>query len=292
MSFAIFTDTSANLPAELVEQHHITIIPFSYYIDGQEHTCADPRAFDGKAYYDAIRNGLQVSTSQVNPQRYIDYMQPALAQGQDILFVGLSSGVSGSFNSATMAAAQLLEQFPERNIRLVDSLGAALGEGLLVVRAVECRDAGQDLNQTADFLEALRHRIYQVFTVADIMHLRRTGRITGATAFVGSVLQIQPILKGNDKGQIVSFAKTRGRKRAIEFLAEKYNRLAIEPQEQTVAITHADCPEEAEQLRQLILKTHPPKRVIMACHEPATGSHVGPGMLAVYFEGDTQVRQK
>ncbi len=292
MSFAIFTDTSANLPPELVEQHHITIIPFSYYIDGQEHTCTDPRAFDGKAYYDAIRNGLQVSTSQVNPQRYIDYMQPALAQGQDILFVGLSSGVSGSFNSATMAAAQLLEQFPERNIRLIDSLGAALGEGLLVVRAIECRDAGRDLNQTADFLDALRHRIYQVFTVGDLMHLRRTGRITGATAVLGSVLNIKPILKGNEQGQIVSFLKARGRKRAIELLAEKYNTLAVEPEKQTVAITHADCLEDALLLQQLICQKRPPKRILMACHEPATGSHVGPDMLAVYFEGDDDVRGK
>ncbi len=292
MSFVIFTDTSANLPAELVEQHNIKIIPFSYYIDGQEHTCADPRAFDGKSYYDAIRAGLEVSTSQVNPQRYIDYMQPTLAAGQDVLFVGLSSGVSGSFASACMAAEQLLEQFPGRQIRLIDSLGAALGEGLLVVRAVECRSAGQTLDQTADFLDALRHRMYQVFTVGDLMHLRRTGRITGATAVLGSLLNIKPILKGNEQGQIVSFLKARGRKRAIELLAEKYNDLAVEPEKQTVAITHADCPEDAQLLRQLICQKRPPKNILMACHEPATGSHVGPDMLAVYFEGDADVRSK
>lgn len=149
MSFSIVTDTSANLPRQLIEQHNLTVIPFSYFVDHQEHTCIAPEDYDGQAYFASLAKGLQVTTSLVPPQRYIDHLEPLLAQEQDILLVSMSSGISGSFDSAQSAAAQLRQKYPARSIRLVDSMGASLGEGLLALAAIEDRAAGKSLEETA-----------------------------------------------------------------------------------------------------------------------------------------------
>ena len=154
--FSIATDTSANLDCRLAGKYGLTVIPFSYYVNGEENTCTDTVGFDGAAFYAAMRAGAKVVTSQITPERYLEAMRPILARGQDILFVGMSSGISGSYNSAEMAAAQLREEFPERVIRTVDTLGASLGEGLLAVKAVECRDAGMSLEDTYALLERLQ----------------------------------------------------------------------------------------------------------------------------------------
>lgn len=172
--FAIVTDTSANLDCSLLQQRNIAAIPFTFFVGGQEQTCTDTAGFDGPAFYSAMRSGTQVKTSQVSPQQYIDLFSPMLAMGQEILFVGMSSGISGSYHSAEIAAQQLKEVFPDTRIRLVDTLSASLGEGLLVLEAADCRDRGMTLDETADRLMAMRHRMAQVFTVEDLKYLRRT----------------------------------------------------------------------------------------------------------------------
>ena len=292
MTFAIATDTSANLPTELLQKDAITVIPFSYFIDEQEFTCLDESGFNGEAYYQMIRAGKRVTTAQINPQRYLEKLTPILARGQDLLFVGMSSGISGSFHCAQMAAAQLREEFPERRICVIDTLGASLGEGLLVLKAAELRAQGMSLTGVPHQLMRMRERMYQVFTVDDLLHLRRSGRLSNAAAVVGTVLQIKPLLKGNEKGQIVSFAKLRGRKRAVAALAEKYDALVEHAEEQIVGIAHADCPEDAEALAELLKKNHPPKQILNVVYEPVTGSHVGPGTLALFFLGGEGVRGK
>lgn len=288
--YSIITDTSANLDCELLHKHNIISIPFSFYIDGKEQTCTDTVAFDGSAYYNAMRKGTKVTTSQVNPQRYIDYMLPILKDGRDILFVGMSSGISGSYCSAQMAASQLLDEFPDRSIFLVDTLGASLGEGLLVLKAAECRDNGMGLKETADFLSGLRYSMCQVFTVDDLKYLKTTGRLSNIMAIAGTILNIKPILKGNESGKIVCFSKVRGRKQSIKALAEQYDAMVLHPEEQTVGIAHADCPEDAECLAGLLRKNNPPKEIMNVCYEPVTGSHVGPGTLALFFFGNTDFR--
>ena len=288
--YEIITDTSANLDVALLRQQGIGVIPFSFYIDGQETRCTDTEQFDAKAFYDGMRRGTPVTTSQLTPQRYLDCFAPLLAAGRDILFVGMSSGISGSYASARMAAAQLQEEFPQRKLRLVDTLSASLGEGLQVLKAAEYRTAGIDLDTAADRLLEERHRMCQVFTVEDLRYLRRSGRISNLKAAVGTVLQIKPMLKGDPQGQIVCFAQVRGRKKSIEVLAEQYDRYIEDAENETVAIVHADCPQEAEELARLLQRNHPPRKILTACYEPMTDSHVGPGALALFFYGKASFR--
>lgn len=292
--FVLMTDTSANLDSAVLAQRGIETIPFSFYNENnsQEQTCLDTHAFDGEAYYEAMRHGARYVTSQITPQRYIDHMEPFLKAGQDVLFVGMSSGVSGAYHSAEMAAASLREEYPERTIRLVDTLGASLGEGLLVLRAAQRRDEGASLDETADELMDMRHRMCQVFTVDDMTFLHRSGRISGVAALAGNILSIKPLLKGNEEGKIVCYGRARGRKSAIKALAERYDELAEQTQEQIIGIAHAGCAQEAAALAELLRRNHPPKDILTVCYEPVTGSHVGPGTLALFFLGGRDVRSK
>lgn len=290
MSFAIFTDTSANLPTPKTKELDITVVPLSYTVDGVEHVCLNTEEFQAAEYYESMKGNTVIKTSQVNPQKYLDYMEPALQEGKDILFVGMSSGISGSFASAKIAREQLLEEYPDRSIRLVDSLGASLGEGLLALKAHCCREKGMGLDETADYLEEAKANMYQLFTVDSLMHLRKGGRLSNAAAIVGSLLNIKPLLKGNENGQIVSFEKVRGRKAVINEIAKRYDQLVLEPQDQVVGISHCHCPEDAEKLADLIRQNRAPKEIIIVEHEPVTGSYLGPGALALYFGGDKDVR--
>ncbi|MBQ7867166.1 MAG: DegV family protein [Clostridia bacterium] len=292
MSFAIVTDTAANLPQLYLNRHDITTVPFTFLLDGKEFDYTCPDTFDSHTYYDAIRAGARVTTSQINPDRYMDYMRPILERGKNILFVGVSSGVSGAFSSAQLAATQLREEFPERTIRLVDSLSAALGEGLLVLKAALCRNEGLNLENTARQLEEFRTRIYHLFTVDDLQHLNRSGRISGLTAAIGTVLGIKPLLKGSDEGKIVASDKARGRKKVMNMMVQKYAALVSDAKSHLVAISHADCLDDAEKLADMIRAECDPQDVIVTRHEPATGGHIGPGALALFFVGAPGVRKK
>lgn len=289
--FSIVTDTSANLDSAYLKAHDVTVVPFTFLVGDEERTCIDTAAFDGAAYYNAMRTGTSVRTSQVTPQRYIEHLRPLLEGGNDVLYIGMSSGISGSFSSASMAAKELRKEFPTRTILLVDTLSASLGEGLLVMRAVDCREQGFTLEETASLLDRLRHAMCQVFTVEDLKYLRATGRISNIKAALAAVLHIKPILKGDVAGKIVCAEKVRGRKRSIETLAAQYNEYVRSAGAQTIGIAHADCPEEAEQLGKLLCRYNPPKRILTVCYEPVTGAHVGPGTLALFFLGDGSFRK-
>ena len=232
--FRIVTDTSANLPTAYLQQEHITIIPFTFHADGDEQACLDLNTFDAKTFYAQMRSGTKVSTSQIPPQRYLDVLTPMLEAGEDVLFVSMSSGISGSYASGQIAARQLREEFPARKLLLVDTYSASLGEGLLVMRAVDCRREGMSIDDTYTLLRSLRHRMAQIFTVDDLRYLRRTGRLSNLEAAVGTVLQIKPLLKGDPQGKIVCFAKLRGRQRAIEAIAKRYEELVRDAQTQRV----------------------------------------------------------
>lgn len=289
--YEIFTDTAANLDCSLLEELEVELIPFSFYYNGEEHRVTSLEQFDGHAYYDMIRAGTDVTTSLVEPQRYIDGFTPLLREGRDILFVGMSSGISGSYASAEVAAATLREEFPERKIQLVDTLSASLGEGLQVLKAVEYRAEGVDIDTAADCLLEGRHNMCQVFTVDNLKYLKKGGRISNLKAAVGTVLQIKPLLKGDPEGKIVCFAQVRGRKKSIELMAEQYDRYVEHAECETIGIAHGDCPEDAEALIALLNRNHPPKNIINACYEPMTGAHVGPGALALFFYGKKEFRQ-
>ena len=293
MRYKIITDTSSNLPLARLAGEDIDIIPFTYYArDDADHqmSCIDIDAFDGKAYYDAIRKGVRYNTSQITPQTFYDHIAPFARAGQDVLFISMSSGVSGSYSSSLVAKEMLERDFPERSFYMLDTMAASLGEGIAVLKAIEYRAQGMSISENYQALTALCRRICQVFTVEDLRHLQRTGRISNAAAIIGTVLRIQPILKGNERGQIVSVGKVRGGRNAIRALADKYNELARDPQDQIVGIAHADNPEGAEALKALICAQKPPKEVLTVCYEPVTGAHVGSGTIALFFLGDDDVR--
>ena len=292
MSYIIMTDTSANIPTAEAAAKGIVVVPLSYNVGGEERFCLDTADFDYTAYYESMKNGERITTSQINPQRYVEYMEPILKEGKDILFVGMSSGISGSFHSASIAKDQLLEDYPDRSIALVDSHGASLGEGLLVLQAEAWQAEGKNLEENATDLTALKERMYQVFTVDDLMHLRRGGRLSNASAIVGTLLNVKPVLKGNELGKIVSFGKVRGRRKVIERLAELYDKLVVDASSQVIGISHANCMEDVKTLIELIRAKQAPRDILVVDHEPVTGSYLGPGALALYFLGGEDVRTR
>ena len=288
--FSVITDTSSNLDCRWLKENNVTVIPFHYFVDEKDCTCTDTEGFDGASFYAAMRAGQKVTTSQITPQAYLDAFRPILERGEDILFVGMSSGISGSYNQSEFAAAELREEFPERDIRLVDTLGASLGEGLLAVEAVAWRDRGETLEATWKHLSDMRHDMCQVFTVEDLKYLRNTGRLSNMAAIVGTMLNIKPLLKGNTEGKIVSFAKLHGRKRAIKAMAEQYDKMVRDAGSQTIGIAHADCQADVDYLISLLNANNPPRDIMTVMYEPVTGSHVGPGTLALFFFGDRKFR--
>ncbi len=290
MSFEIITDTPANIPLSFAEKENITVIPFPYYLNGEEHQTIDFESFAASEYYQKIRDGEKVTTSQVAPQRYKEIFEKFLKENKDIIYICLSSGVSGSYQSALMAKEELSETYKDAKIEIIDSIGASLGEGLLVYKAADFRAQGYDCQKAAEMLEKSKRYIYQVFTVGDLKYLKQTGRISNVKAIAGTILNIKPILKGDKDGKIVEFIKVRGRKKAIYTLAEKYRELVKNPEEQIVGISHCDCEEDAKLLEELITAKMPPKQIVKVMHEPATGSHIGPDSLALYFEGERNVR--
>ena len=196
MSFAVLTDTSGNLPKRLTDENRIGVIPFSYTVNGEDRVCLDIEQFNGADFYRDMKAGQLVTTTQIGPRQYADFFEPYLKEGLDLIFVSMSSGISGSFNSANIAADMLRETYPERQIGVVDTRGAALGEGLVALRAAACRDRGMSFRETVEAMQRLSTRMCNVFTVDDLMFLRRGGRLSNLSAIVGTVLNIKPLLKG------------------------------------------------------------------------------------------------
>lgn len=286
MPFAIFTDACSNLPGCVLSDRTINTLPATYSI-GDKHITylGDIDTFDAGEHYDRLRDGVTISTSLINTQLFLDHFRPALEQGSDIVYVGMSSGISGTYQAANIAAEELREEFPQRTIRTVDSLGAGFGPGLLTIRAADLRDAGKTADETADVLDRVKMDLCQFFTVDDLMFLRRTGRLRATSALVGTMLGIKPILRGDEEGHIVVCHKCRGRKKAVDMLAKLYAERVVDAEDQIVAISHGDCPEEAQALADALCAIAPPKQMLLCPHEPFTGSHVGPGMLGIFFFG-------
>lgn len=286
MSFAVFTDGCSNLTGELIRRFSIQMLPCSYVMDGEAGVYeGDIDAFDAHAYYDRLRAGAEMKTSLLNTDLFMTHFRPVLQAGKDIIYIGMSSGISGTIQAAKIAALELKEEFSERTVRIVDSLGAGFGTGLLACRAAELAAEGKSAAEAADILDGEVMKLLQFFTVDDLNFLKRTGRVSGATAAIGTVLNIKPLLWGDPTGHIVACAKLRGRRRAMEAIVEQYKERAVDAANQRVAISHGDCPEEAEELARRVREVCAPKELIIVPHEPFTGAHVGPGMLALFFFG-------
>lgn len=287
MSYTLFVDSGSNLPARKLQALAIHVICFTYEVDGNLIQCpAYPDGFDGHNYYTRLKQGSVVKTSLISSADYYDTFRPFVADGSDLMYVCISSGISGTMQSAQIAAAQLMEEYPGRRVRVVDSMGAGLGTGILACKAADYRDEGLDIDQAVIKLGYDRDNLCEYFTVDDLMFLKGTGRVSGVTATIGTMLQIKPMLRGDEEGKIVVCGKIRGRKRAITELAEIYAKKVVGAAAQRVAISHGDCLEEAQKLAEKIREIASPKELILSMHEPLTGAHVGPGMLAVFFFGN------
>ena len=286
MSFTIFVDGSSNLPGRLLRELEIEILPCTYSMDGVPSTYdGSLDSFDAHSYYEMLRQGGRVQTSLLNTQLFLDSFRPVLERGEDAVYFSMSSGISGTCQAARMAAQELLEEFPERTVRVVDSLGSGFGTGLMACKAADLRAAGKTAAETADIMDADAQNTLQFFTVDDLNFLKRTGRVSGATAMIGTVLDIKPVLWGDPTGHITARSKHRGRKKAMASIVEEYRSRVEDAENQRVAISHGDCPEDAQALADMICAVAKPKELIIAPHEPFTGAHVGPGMLALFFHG-------
>lgn len=285
MSFAVYADGTANLPGSLLEG--ITLLPISYTMNGESHTyTGDIEHFDAKTYYDALRSGASVKTSLLNTELFLREFAPVLKEGTDIVYIAMSSHISGTYNAARIAAEQLMEEYPERFVHIVDSLGCGFGNGILAIRAAQLSREGMTCKEASKILDDLVPHCDQYFTVDDLNFLKRTGRVSGATAAIGTALNIKPILYGDHTGHIVSCAKVHGRKKSIKALADNYREKHMNLTNPQVFISHGDCLGDAEMLKELILAETPDADVTICAHEPFSGAHVGPGMLGLFFLGN------
>lgn len=274
----VFTDTAANLPPEVLEKYHIRTLPLTYRVDGE----LPEGEFDGPAYYDAIRGGAEVKTAMVNPQDTAEGMEPVLAAGDDLLYIGISGGISGTCWSVGLAADELMAKYPGRQLRVIDSRGASLGEGLIPIEVAKRAQAGATMEELVECVRSMRSRMQQFFVVDDLKYLHKGGRISGGARLAGTLLQVKPILRGDEEGKIVVYEKVRGKKKALEALANIYAQTMNDP-EATIGIAHADAPADALHLQSLLRDKGAKGEIMHVCYEPVTGAHVGPGTVALFF---------
>ena len=284
MAFVVFADGSANLPHEMLDG--IRLLPNDYTVDGVAQTYwGDVDHFDGHAFYEELRRGKVVRTTLLNTQLFLSRFAPILTGGEDIIYISMSSGISGTYNAAKLAAQELMELYEGRFVHIVDSLGCGFGNGLLAVRAAELSRQGVSAQEAAAILDAEVPHTCQYFTVDDLNFLKNTGRVSGMTAKIATVLNIKPILFGDSTGHIISCGKVRGRKNSIEALVQKYAEKRMETDDQHVCISHGDCLKDAELLAELVRGVTPDVPITICQHEPFSGAHVGPGMLGLFFRG-------
>ena len=285
--YIIVTDSSCDLTPNLAEETQIEVIPLHLTMEGKEYkNYLDGREIDSKAFYAKLREGITASTSAVNPDIFTEIFENILKDGKDVLYIGFSSGLSSTFHASTIAAEDLAEKYPDSKIYCVDTLAASLGQGLLVYLAAEKKKDGATIEEVRDFVEQNKLHLCHWFTVDDLNHLKRSGRVSATTALVGTMLNIKPILHVDDEGHLINVGKVRGRKASIESMVTHMKESAINPSEQTVFISHGDCEEDALTLKKMVEKEFSPKRIEMNTIGPVIGAHSGPGTLAIFFLGD------
>lgn len=288
--FEIIVDSAANIPADLVKKFKIKVLSFVNLVNGKEVTCFDPNLSEeeerqkGKEYYDAIRSGAEVKTGLISSGIFEDTFREILEQDKDILYFSLSKNISGNYNSARVAAEELMDSGEySHKIRLIDSLNASLAQGILAIYASEMRDKGMAFDDVADKLETYPAHMNGVFTVGDLKYLSRTGRISGTSALIGNVLSIKPILRGNKDGYIVQYKKCRGRKSALNELISLVCDNIVDSENQIIGIAHADAYEDSLYVMEQIQKRIKVRDFINTSYDFCTGSHVGPDTIALFF---------
>ena len=296
--FEIFVDSAANIPAELVKKFKIKVLSFVNLVNGKEVTCFDPNLTPeeerqkGKDYYDMIRTGADIKTGLISSGIFEDAFREALEADKDVLYFSLSKNISGNYNSARIAAEDLMESGNyTRKIRMIDSLNASLAQGILAIYASEMREKGMAFDEVADILETCPAKMNGVFTVGDLKYLARTGRLSGTAAVIGNVLSIKPILRGNKDGYIVQYKNCRGRQPALNYPISLVCNSIVEPEKQLIGTAHADAYENSLYVMEKIQKHIKVRGFINPSYDFCTGSHVGPDTIAMFFMGNDRELQ-
>ena len=284
--YIIMTDSSCDLPARLADEMALTVLPLSVYIEDTKYVnYLDEREIAFSELYAKLRTKCPAKTSAINMNDFLTPMDEILRSGRDILYIGFSSGLSGTYNAGAAAAQEMAEKYPERKVYAVDTLCASMGQGLLVYHAWKHKQAGESIEQVRDWVLDNRLHLCHYFTIDDLMFLKRGGRVSGATAVVGSMLSIKPIMHVDNEGRLIKIGTARGRKASIRALADGAGKLGIDLENQVIFISHGDCLGEAEYLAGIMRERFHVKDVVISYVGPVIGAHSGPGTIALFFLG-------
>ena len=282
-SYQIITDSACDLPESLLQELQVSKVSLTVLFQGESR--ADSVDAGIQEFYDGLRAGEVATTSAVNPDGWANVIEPAFQAGQDALVLAFSSGLSTTYQSAVIAANELMEKYPDRKVNVVDTLCASLGQGLFVYYACKKRDEGLDLEALTAWCEEKKFNLCHWFTVDDLMFLKRGGRVSAATALVGTMLKIKPVLHVDDEGHLINVSKARGRKASLMALVDQMEKNAIDPQNQTIFISHGDCLEDAQFVADEIKKRFGTQEFRFNHVGPVIGSHTGAGVVALFFVG-------
>ena len=284
--YVILTDSSADLTQEWVDELGLQVLPLTFIMEGKSYfNYPDNREMSLADFYQKEREGVMATTNAVNVGQAYEAIEPLLQAGKDVLILAFSSGLSTTCNSLQIAAGELAEKYPDRKVYAVDTLCASLGQGMLVYYACQQQKAGRTIDEVRDWVEANKLRQCHWFTVNDLFFLKRGGRVSAATAVVGTMLQIKPVLHVDDDGHLINMSKARGRKASLLALVDKVGELADDPQSQTMFISHSDCLEDARFVADEVKKRYGTKEVRINYIGPVIGAHTGPGCVALFFFG-------
>jgi DegV family protein with EDD domain len=288
--YIIVTDSTTDLPQSTADALGLVIIPYIFILDGKEYlNFLDHRILPLPDFYNMLKAGKTGSTSLVTEQRYMETFEPILQDGKDIIYMCLSSGLSSSYSQSLLAAEALREKYPGRKLAMIDSLSASMGQGLLAHYAVKAKRDGKSFEEAAAYIESLSHRIIHWVRADDLHHLRRGGRVSGAAAFMGTMLNIKPMIHINGEGRLVPVAKMRGKAKSLDYMVERMAATdANEPQHHTFFISHSDSPQEAQELAGMVIKRFGHRDCMINDIGPVIGAHTGPGTLVLTFVGTSR----
>jgi len=284
--YVIFTDAASDLPAERIKAQHISIIPMHFEIEGKSYQhYPDGRELGYSKFYEMLRSGNIAKTSQINSSEFLNYFEPVLKSGLDILYIAFSSGLSGTYQSSAFAAKELMERYPERKVYCVDSRCASAGQGMLVYYAALKKQEGSDIDELNDWVLQNRNHMCHWFTVNDLNYLKRGGRVSASSAILGTMLSVKPILHVDKEGHLILREKTRGRRKSLESLAGHMEKFCVKPKEQTIFIGHGDSFNDAVILSIMVKQRFAVKDVVISNIGPIIGAHTGPDVIALFFFG-------
>ncbi|HOI47307.1 MAG TPA: DegV family protein [Bacilli bacterium] len=287
--WVLATDSCSDLPNSLVESMNLKVIPLSVTIENKTYFhYPDERELSIEAFYDMLRNKKVAKTSLINVGEFLAFFEPILKEGNDILYIGFSSALSGTFQSSQIAAQELAETYPDRKIITVDSLSASMGQGLLVWHAYQEKLSGKSIEEVAKWIETNKLNLCHLFTVDDLGTLKRGGRLSETAAFLGTLLKVKPILHVSNEGKLVPIKKARGRQSSLTTIVELMRSLIVNPESQTIFISHGDSMEDAAAVGTMIQTEFKIKDIVYNNIGPIIGAHSGPGTISVFFVGNSR----